>query len=99
MIRDEAPDQTIAIQKFDESETLPGGRNGTNDMLNLISKFLEAAGNDILIRGAPGGGKTTLARELLRRVQATSMASTVVPPARLYVPRRASANTLPNPLS
>src|SRR5437879_13459210 len=63
-------------------------------MLNLISKFIVAAGNLLLIQRPPGAGKTTLALELLRRVQATRMGSTVVPPARFYVPSRVSPNKL-----
>src|SRR5207244_12022640 len=88
MIKDESPDQTSATQQFDESETVQTKRAGADGILNLISKFLESAGNVLLIQGPPGAGKTTLALELLQRVQATRMGSTVVPPARFYVPSR-----------
>src|SRR5467141_29493 len=94
MIKDESPDQTSATQQFDESETVQTKRAGADGILNLISNFLESAGNVLLIQGPPGAGKTTLALELLQRVQATRMGSTVVPPARLYVPSRVPPNKL-----
>src|SRR5438128_11440133 len=94
MIKDESPDQTSATQQFDESETVQTKRAGADGVLNLISKFLESAGNVLLIQGPPGAGKTTLALELLQRVQATRMGSTVVPPARFYVPSRVPPNKL-----
>ena len=94
MIKDESPDQTSATQQFDESETVLTKRAGADGILNLISKFLESAGNVLLIQGPPGAGKTTLALELLQRVQATRMGSTVVPPARFYVPSRIPPNKL-----
>jgi len=94
MIKDESPDQTSATQQFDESETVQTKRAGADGILNLISKFLESAGNVLLIQGPPGAGKTTLALELLQRVQATRMGSTVVPPARFYVPSRVPPNKL-----
>ena len=94
MIKDESPDQTSATQQFDESETVQTKRAGADGILNLISKFLESAGNVLLIQGPPGAGKTTLALELLQRVQATRMGSTVVPPARFYVPSRIPPNKL-----
>src|SRR2546427_760648 len=94
MIKDESPDQTSATQHFDESETVQTKRAGADGILNLISNFLESAGNVLLIQGPPGAGKTTLALELLQRVQATRMGSTVVPPARFYVPSRIPPNKL-----
>src|SRR5437667_9618084 len=94
MIKDESPDQTSATQQFDESETVLNKRAGADGILNLISKFLESAGNVLLIQGPPGAGKTTLALELLQRVEATRMGSTVVPPARFYVPSRIPPNKL-----
>src|SRR5438552_2648039 len=51
-------------------------------------------GIELLMQAAPGAGKTTLALELLQRVQATRMGSTVVPPARFYVPSRIPPNKL-----
>src|SRR6266571_1188953 len=94
MIKDESPDQTSATQQFHESETVQTKRAGADGILNLISNFLESAGNVLLIQGPPGAGKTTLALELLQRVQATRMGSTVVPPARFYVPSRVPPNKL-----
>src|SRR5947208_1573619 len=94
MIKDESPDQTSATQQFDESETVLTKRPGRDDILNLISKFLELAGNVLLIQGPPGAGKTTLALELLQRVQATRFGRSEIPPTRLYVPSRVSSNKL-----
>src|SRR3989442_11858860 len=94
MIKDGSPDQTSPIQQFDEGETLPAKRAGTDDILNLISKFLELAGNVLLIQGPPGAGKTTLALELLQKVRATRLGRSEIPPTRLYVPSRVSPRKL-----
>jgi len=94
MIEDGSPDRTTPSQQFDESETLPARRSGTDDILDLISKFLESAGNVLLIQGSPGAGKTTLALELLQRVRATRLGGSQIPPTRLYVPSRVSPRKL-----
>ena len=94
MIEDGSPDKTTPSQQFDESETLPARRSGTDDILDLISKFLESAGNVLLIQGSPGAGKTTLALELLQRVRATRLGGSQIPPTRLYVPSRVSPRKL-----
>src|SRR5437899_13055924 len=95
MIEDGSPDKTTPSQQFDESETLPARRSGTDDILDLISKFLESAGNVLLIQGSPGAGKTTLALELLQRVRATRLGGSQIPPTRLYVPSRVSQRKPP----
>jgi circadian clock protein KaiC len=71
------PDQ----QQFESPEVLPP----TSPMMNLLLKFLETPGNVLLIQGAPGTGKTTLALEILYAIRDSHRvyASTRVSPVKL----------------
>ena len=61
-----------------------------DELLGLIWKFLESPGNALLIQGAPGTGKTTLALELLRRVKGTRIGPREISPNKVYVSSRVS---------
>jgi KaiC/GvpD/RAD55 family RecA-like ATPase len=93
MFKNESADQS-SIEELQQDETPVVKRPGSEEILGLISNFLESAGNVLLIQGPPGAGKTTLALELLQRVKATRMGRTEIPPARLYVPSRVPPNKL-----
>src|SRR2546425_11527974 len=93
MFKNEPADQS-SIQELQQDETPVVKRPGSEEILGLISNFLESAGNVLLIQGPPGAGKTTLALELLQRAKATRMGRTEIPPARLYVPSRVPPNKL-----
>src|SRR6266581_898758 len=82
----EVPDVEIGTPLSDQS--------GSADLLGLIMKFLESTGNVLLIQGPPGTGKTTLALELLRRMEGPSIGQRTVPPNRLYVSSRVSPTKL-----
>src|SRR6266571_4458336 len=75
-----------------ESELEPprADQSGNPGLLNLIMKFLESTGNVLLIQGPPGTGKTTLALELLRRMEGPRIGSHTIPPNRLYISSRVS---------
>jgi len=94
MFKNAPPDQFAAAEELREDETPVAKQSGADDLLSLISKFLESAGNVLLIQGPPGAGKTTFALELLQRVRATRLGRTEIPPARLYVCSRVPSKKL-----
>ena len=52
-------------------ETIPlaAVREDSENLVGLLVKFLASTGNVLLVQGSPGAGKTTLAFELLRRME------------------------------
>lgn len=60
---------------------------GETNPLELVVKFLEAPGQVLMLQGPPGSGKTTLALEILNRMEDTHKiyASSRVSPGRLRI--------------
>ncbi len=79
----------VEVPRIEQGPT-PTDQPGNADLLNLIMRFLESTGNVLLIQGPPGTGKTTLALELLRRIEGPRVGSRTVPPNRLYISSRVS---------
>src|SRR6267143_6059274 len=89
MFKNESADQS-SIEELQQDETPIVKRPGPEEILGLISNFLETSGNVLLIQGPPGAGKTTLALDLLGRVRAARIGRNEVPPTRVYIPSRVS---------
>ena len=88
------PDQGSDLEESEHEDVSILREPETGNLLDLISRFLESAGNVLLIQGPPGVGKTTLALELLQRVRAARIGRNEIPPTRVYIPSRVSHTKL-----
>jgi KaiC/GvpD/RAD55 family RecA-like ATPase len=80
-------DETLQDAEVEQPSTTPSQDSG---LIDLITRFLESAGNVLLIEGQPGTGKTTLALEILRRMEGPRIGNRTLPPNRLYISSRVS---------
>ncbi|HEV2120887.1 MAG TPA: ATPase domain-containing protein [Candidatus Bathyarchaeia archaeon] len=83
-----------AIEQETETERAGIEPTGPDDLLSLLSKFLESPGNVLLVRGPPGAGKTTLAFELLKKTKGPRIGRHMIPPNKVYVSSRVSPTKL-----
>src|SRR6266487_893607 len=89
-------DASSLEETVQDIEPEAGFSNQSEDsgLVDLIIRFLEAAGNVLLIQGPPGTGKTTLALEILRRIEGPRIGNRKLPPNRLYISSRVSPHRL-----
>src|SRR5438132_12883626 len=93
MIADEGSGgRELAVEQIEVEPSVE--RANPSNLLNLLSKLLQTPGNVLLVQGQPGTGKTTLAFELLRRIEGPRIGLRTVPPNRLYVPSRVCPTTV-----
>src|SRR3989442_7923965 len=83
-----------ALEPLAEAKQIGVEKTKTGDLLDLMSRFLESPGNVLLIQGAPGTGKTTLALELLNEMKGTRIGSHTISANKVYVSSRVSPTKL-----
>ncbi len=94
MAEDVSGEEETALEPQVEAEQIGVEKSELGDLLDLMSRFLESPGNVLLIQGAPGTGKTTLALELLNEVKGTRIGPHTVSPNKVYVSSRVSSSKL-----
>src|SRR6267378_7059260 len=94
MIEDDSRKGETALEPRFEVELTSVEKAKPGDLLDLMSRFLESLGNVLLIQGAPGTGKTTLALELLNKAKGTRIGPHTISANKVYVSSRVSSSKL-----
>jgi KaiC/GvpD/RAD55 family RecA-like ATPase len=94
MVEDDSSEAETILEPGIRAEHTTLEKTRPGDLLDLMSRFLESPGNVLLIQGAPGTGKTTLALELLNRARGTRIGSHTISANKVYVSSRVSSSKL-----
>ena len=94
MAEDDSGEEETVLEPRVQVEQTSVGKSKPGDLLDLMSRFLESPGNVLLIQGAPGTGKTTLALELLNQAKGTRIGSHTISANKVYVSSRVSSSKL-----
>src|SRR5438552_15434328 len=94
MAEDDSGEEETVLEPRVQVEQTSVGKSKPGDLLDLMSRFLESPGNVLLIQGASGTGKTTLALELLNQAKGTRIGSHTISANKVYVSSCGSSSKL-----